>query len=147
MATTVTPVALTATITESVSLNNHTYGNTVTKETTVVGNVAQRIMSIGTAETTVLVFGSADGQGTVVGDELKYLRITNLDNTNWIKVNFKTAAEHYSVKLDALDSYVVMSNQMNAEADTGIGDLEDMITLTAIASGSACDIEFIAITD
>jgi hypothetical protein len=36
---------------------------------------------------------------------------------------------------------------MNAEADTGIGDLEDMITLTAIASGSACDIEFIAITD
>ena len=110
MATTVTATAMTVTITESLSLNGNTYGNTTTKTTTAVGNALQRIQAINTSEENLLVFHStADAAGQVVGDNMKYLRVTNLDTTNYIQLTFKTAAEHYSISLDAGDSYILMS--------------------------------------
>ena len=148
MATTVTATALTVTITEAVSLNGNTYGNTTTKTTTVVGNALQRIQAINTSEEDLLLFHStAEAAGQVVGDNMKYLRLTNLDNTNYITVSFKTAAEHYSIKLESGDSYVLMTNQMNAEADVSIGSLEDMAKITAMANGDLCDLEIFCVTE
>jgi hypothetical protein len=146
MATKVTQVALTSTITESISLNGKSYGNTITKSSAVAGEVYQRVMNVSTAEVTILTFGTTDAAGQIVGDSLEYLRVTNLDDTNFVTLAFKTAAEHFSIKLDKEDSYVIMSNQMNAEGDTGIGTLEDMISLTAKANGAEVDIEFVAVT-
>tara|TARA_Y100001963_G_C6552292_1_gene340408 strand:- start:16 stop:459 length:444 start_codon:yes stop_codon:yes gene_type:complete len=146
MGTSVTAVAMTATITESISLNGNTYGNTVTKTTELSGNALQRIMSIDTSETNVLVFGASDEAGQVVGDNMEYLRITNLDDTNYIQLTFQTAAEHFSVKLDSGDSFVLMSNQMVAEADVSPGTLEDMTKCTAKSNGTACDIEIVCVT-
>ena len=146
MATTVTSVSLTSTITESITLNGESFGNTNTKTTVTQGEVYQRIMSIATTETTVLTFGTADASGTVVGDDMSYFRVTNLDDTNFVQISFKGAAKHYSVKLDPQDSYVIMSNQFNAEADTSIGSMEDLASFTAVANGTACDLEVFVVT-
>lgn len=147
MATTVTAVAMTVTITENVSLNNKGYGNTVTKTTSLVGNVLQRIMSIPTSQANLLVFGASDEAGQVVGDNMKYLRLTNLDTTNYIQLNFQTAAENFSIKLDAGDSYVLMSNQMDAVNSVTMGTLEDMTKCSAKSNGDACDLEIICVTE
>jgi len=146
MATTVEAATMTCTITESVNLNGKSYGNTITKTTSIVGNVLQRIQAINTSEANLLVLGATDEAGQVVGDEMKYLRITNLDTTNFVHLSFKTAGEHFSIKLDAGDSYVLMSNQMNAEADTSIGSFEDMTNITALASGEVVDVEVLCVT-
>ena len=147
MATNITPIALTSTITESISLNGHTYGNTITKTTALSGEVIQRVSSVATSETTLLTLSTIDSAGQIVGDDLKYIRITNLDDTNYIQLIFYTAAEHFSLKLDPNDSFVIMSNQMVAEADITMGTLEDMTSIGAKANGTACDIELIAITE
>lgn len=148
MATTVTASAMTCTITESVSLNGNTYGNTITKTTTVVGNALQRIQAINTSEEDLLLFHStAESAGQVVGDNMKYLRLTNLDSTNYIQVSFKTAGENYSIKLDAGDSYVIMNNQMDAVNTATQGTLEDMVKLTAKANGDLCDLEIFCVTE
>lgn len=147
MATTVTAVAMTCTITESLSLNNKSYGNTITKSTSLVGNVLQRIQAINTSQSNLLLFGAADEAGQVVGDSLKYLRLTNLDTTNWIQLNFQTAAENYSIRLDAGDSYVLMTNQMDAVNSVTMGTLEDMTKCSAKANGDAVDLEIMCVTE
>lgn len=146
MATTITPVTLTSTITESVSLNDNTYGNSVNKTTTVVGKADQRIMGIGTTETTILALGQSDSAGQIISDDLKYLRITNLDDTNSIQLCFKSSSSNYSIQLEALDSYVIMSNQIGGVASTSIGTLADCILITGKCT-VACDIEYLAITE
>jgi hypothetical protein len=154
MATTVTPVALEATITETINIGGSTYGNTVAKTTTVVGQADQRIMNIGTTETTILNLSTKDGAGQIVSDNLKYLRITNLDDTNSIQLCFKsvvtvsevTTSQNYSIQLDALDSHVIMNNQLSGEVSASIGVLADCTKISAKCT-VACDIEYLVITD
>jgi len=154
MATTVTPVALEATLTETINIGGSTYGNTVAKTTTVVGQADQRIMNIGTTETTILNLSTKDGAGQIVSDNLKYLRITNLDDTNSIQLCFKsevtvsevTTSQNYSIQLDALDSHVIMNNQLSGEVSASIGVLADCTKISAKCT-VACDIEYLVITD
>tara|TARA_R100001530_G_scaffold28913_2_gene22848 strand:+ start:173 stop:616 length:444 start_codon:yes stop_codon:yes gene_type:complete len=146
MATTVTAVELTSTITESISLNGQTYGNTVTKSSEVVGNVIQRVLALPTSQANILLFGANDEAGQVVGDSIVYLRITNLDDTNYVQLNFQTAAENYSVKLNALESYVIMNNQMDAVNTVTMGTLEDMTKCSGKSNGDLCDIEILCVS-
>ena len=84
MATTVTATTLTSTITESISLNGNTYGNTISHSVATVGECLSSTMSVALTEVTVLTLGTVDAGGTVVGDNVKYMRFTNLDDTNFI---------------------------------------------------------------
>ncbi len=146
MATTVTATTLTSTITEAITLNGNTYGNSITQSILTQGEAYSRTMSVATTETTIASLGTADAQGVVIGDEVSYMRFTNLDDTNFVQLTFKTAAENFSVKLNAGDSYVCMSNQMDAVNTTTQGTLEDCTTVTAKADTVACDIEFIIVS-
>jgi hypothetical protein len=55
MATTITPATLTVSITESVSLNNKTYGNTNTLTIANVNEVDERIVTVPTSELRLLI--------------------------------------------------------------------------------------------
>jgi len=146
MASTVTATTLTSTITEAITLNGNTYGNSITHTVTTQGEAYSRTMNIRTAETGVVDMNTADSRGTVIGDSVSYMRFTNLDDTNYIQLTFKTGAENYSIKLQAGESYVCMNNQMDAVNSTTQGTLEDCVTVSAKADTLACDLEFIIVS-
>ena len=146
MASTVTATTLTSTITEAITLNGNTYGNTVTHTITTQGETYSRTMSIRTTETGVVDMGLADAKGAVIGDSVSYMRFTNLDDTNYIQLSFKTEGENYSVKLQAGESYVCMNNQIHADGTTTQGALEDCTSVTAKANTLECDLEFIIVS-
>jgi hypothetical protein len=143
MATTVTAAILTSTITETISLNGQAHGNTNIHEVASQGEASSRVMSVATADTILLNFSTVDSAGTIVGDDMNYLRITNLDDTNFITLSFYNgAASYYKVKLQAGESHLFMNNQM-AIGDTA---LADMTMVKGQADTLACDIEIATIT-
>lgn len=143
MATTVTAATLTSTITEIITLNGQAHGNTNTHEVASQGEASSRIMSVATADTILMNFSTVDSAGTIVGDDMKYMRITNLDDTNFVTLSFYNgAASYYKVKLQAGESHIHMNNQM-AIGDTA---LADMTMVKGQADTLACDIEITTIT-
>ena len=143
MATTVTAATLTSTITEVITLNGQAHGNTNIQEVASQGEASSRIMSVATADTILMNFGAADSAGTIVGDDMKYIRITNLDDTNFVTLSYYNgAASYFKIKLQAGESHLFMNNQM-AIGDTA---LSDMLIVKGQADTLACDIEIATIT-
>ena len=147
MATTVTASTLTVTISESYTLNGVSYGNTSTKSYTSNGQVLQRILNVSTTDPAIIDFGSADAAGQVVVGDYKYFRITNLDDTNFITLALYNGADTFFYKLLAGDTFVLMSNEMDAiDSSRTFGAFADITQIKADADTAACDIEIIAVT-
>ena len=147
MATTVTASTLTVTITESYDLNNVSYGNSNTKTYTENGQVLQRIMNVSTSDPAIINFGAADEAGQVVVGNYKYFRITNLDNTNFVMLTLYNGTDSFFYKMLAGDTFILMSNEMDAIASSRtFGAFADITQIKADADTAACDIEIIAVT-
>ena len=147
MATTVTASTLTVTISESYTLNGVSYGNTSTKSYTSNGQVLQRILNVSTSDPAIIDFGASDAAGQVVVGDYKYFRITNLDDTNFITLALYNGADTFFYKLLAGDTFVLMSNEMDAiDSSRTFGAFADITQIKADADSSACDIEIIAVT-
>jgi hypothetical protein len=147
MATTVTASSLTVTITESYQLDNVNYGNTRSKTYTSNGQILQRIMNVSTSNPTIINFGAADEAGQVVVGDYKYFRITNLDDTNFINLALFNGTDTAFIKVSAGDTFVLMSNEIDAIASSeSFGAFADITKIKADADTAACDIEIIAVT-
>jgi len=146
MASTVTAANLTVTIVESYTLNGVAYGNTVEKTFTSKGQVDQRIMNVATTEKTLFNWGAADDAGTGVAADYAYFRVTNLDDTNFIKLRVYNGADSFWYKLAAGESMMLMNNEMDAITGTTFGALADITLVAATSDTAACDVEFIAVT-
>ena len=147
MATTVTAADCTVTITESYSLNGVNYGNTMSKTFASKGQVLQRVMNVSTSDPAIINFGAADAAGQVRVDDYAYFRITNLDDTNFIKLTLYNGADSFFYKLNAGDTFLLMDNSMDAIASsTSFGSFVDISQIKADADTAACDIEIIAVT-
>lgn len=149
MATTVEQTELTVTITEDISLNGVTYGNTVSTTFATQGQVDQRIMSIAPGEgsfTDIFSFSTVDGQGTGVKNDYAYFRITNLDDTNFVTLQI-TAGDTFWIKLKAAESFMLMDNEMDAIASSTVfAAFADITKVSADANTAACDIEYVVVT-
>ena len=89
MASTVTSGTLTVTLTENITLNGYDQGskNTLTIES--VNEVFKRLVTCTASQTTtVLTFNAAvhGAAGAVDLQDCKYIRITNMDDTNAIEI-------------------------------------------------------------
>ncbi len=150
MATTVQPANLSVTITENISLSNGTYGNSNIKSFTSKGQVDQRIMNIAAGEgsyTDILFLGSADSRGQVVVNDFTYFRITNLDDTNYITLQlYISATKSYFIKLEAGESYLLMSPDADVTCEGGAPSLTDITRIMADANTAAVDIEYLVVT-
>ena len=150
MATTVTDANLTVTITDSVTLNGQSYGNTNTLTVASIDEVYSRVVTVPTSAYTALFeLGSATGQGIVTAANTKYFRITNLDDTNYVNLkiaDLATGTNSFVVKLAAGKSFIMggvdfvaagsdlglaptymTTMQVEAEANTDTVDLEVMV--------------------
>jgi hypothetical protein len=154
MATTVTAADLTVTITESYNLNGVPYGNTTTKTYTSNGQVSQRIMSVagkGAEDITwtdILGLSTLDGQGQVVKADYKYFRITNLDDTNELRLRVYNGADYVVFEVGVGNSLLLMNAGIDATTASGavtFADIQKISGQTNTAS-DAIDVEFVMVT-
>jgi hypothetical protein len=145
MASTIVNATLSVVITESVTLNGKAYGNINNLSIPNVNEVDERIMTIPTSEVGVVTFGTAAGAGTFVRSNVKYLRITNKDDTNFISLHITSATDDAWFKVEAGKSFMLGNGEI--EAASSFSAWADITDITAIADTAAVDIEyFIALT-
>ena len=149
MATTITPATLTSTIQEDITLNGYAKGMTVTHSIITVGKSYNRIMEVGRESTPILLLGTTDSAGQIIGDEMKYFRITNVDDTNPLQIQFQYAsANNWVHRIGPGETFILMSNQSAANAhNTTAGTLEDITSIHGSSMGElGVEVELIAIT-
>lgn len=147
MATTVTNANLTVTVTDSVTLNGQSYGNTNTLTVSSIDEVYSRVVEVPiSAFTDVLELAAASGQGVLKATDVKYIRITNLDDTNY--VNLKVfGSDAMVIKLEAGKSFILGGVSFDAAAvDIAQGAVSHnaAFVISAEAAVAACDLEVFA---
>jgi len=148
MASTITPATLTVTITEAITLGGSDRGSTHTRTVASVATVDPRIMNVGTAEVDILGFGSATGQGQYVRTDLRYLRVTNKDDTNFVTLGVsKTGADTAFFKLGAGQTFMMSNDELEVDATGSASSaFVEIDSISAKADTAACDLEiFVAL--
>jgi len=156
MASTVVASTLTVTLTESISLNGQSFGGTRSYSIASINEIYKRILTIpADADTTVVSFKSATSTSDVALDiqDAKYLRISNLDNSNTINLSLQidageddsAADESATVALAPGQSFIMGSpHDSIAVSDanaTIVTDLHDLESVLIDSSSNAVDVE------
>ena len=114
---------LTTTVTENVTINGSVRGSTNTVTTTGINNVYERIVTCTIGQTTHLATFNDNSYGSAVQidkEDVRYIRITNLDTTNTLELAVVGESTLYQVLLKAGQSHILCAAEavMLAEADT-----------------------------
>lgn len=144
MATTITAQTLTATISETLVLNGQPINSENQITIASIGQVDKRIVNIPTAsEVTILNFGTAIAAGTVIRANVKYIRITNKDATNYVRIRVsKTSGATFDVKVDAGQSFILSNASESVSTSAGaFSAFADADSISAQANTAAVDIE------
>ncbi len=138
---------LTVTIKEEVILNGEPRGSENVKSITAT-EYYHRIVEVPTAsEATLLSFGSADAGSTINDGDAKYIRLTNLDSTNFVEARVRGVDQEYFVKISAGETYVLFNDQMDitdgatAAANPTFDNIND---IKVKADTAACSVEVFA---
>ena len=160
MATELTAGTLTVTLTEALTIthattaDNRSHNQTITASFSAIDNIDTRVLTLSTtAETTVATLGAAEGLGLYVRSSVKYIRITNLDNTvgNFILVGIKDdGGDTAYFKIPGDNASFILADT-GVEANTSGAAFSalsnvDSIILKANATGTQCEI-VVATTD
>lgn len=143
MATTLTATDLGVTITESINLNDYEQGSTNSFIISSINEISKRIVTVPQTATDIILFGTSIANGTYITADVRYIRLTNLDDENYIVLNIETEAV-FSIRLDPGASFIITSTSSTgvaAYADTAGSTLEDLEKIQATANNSSCDIE------
>ena len=134
---------LTTTVTESVLLNGALRGNTNTVTTTGINNVFERIVTCAHSQTTtVAVFAASPhtSAGAIDVDNVRYVRVTNLDADATIELAIVTTNTNYQVRLTSGTSHIIPRGEAEiiGEVDTSpdFGTMEDITSLQVRPDGA-----------
>ena len=157
MASTLSSATMTVRVVESIKLNGTEQGAINTKAITGINEISKRIITITTTESVIATFSAAAASaGHYVAADVRYIRFTNKDDTNFITLTFRNQDnDEVAIKLDAGQSFMwaadnnggmvdVFNATQDADAasDTALGDLTN---IQADANTASCDLEmFIA---
>ena len=151
MASTITAAPLTVKITEAVTLNGYDHGSQNTLTIADINEVFKRIVTCTASQaTTVLTFNATvhGAAGAVDLQDCKYIRVTNMDDTNAIEIGVVGAATLYQVELAAGESHILGNPDalMLAEADTSpsFGTMANLASIQVHPGGNAVDVEVFA---
>ena len=127
---------LVTTISESVTLNGAVRGSSNSVTTTGINNVMVRIVTcINGNVTTIATFATTPhtSAGAIDVENVRYVRVTNLDTTNSIELAVVTTGTNYQVTLTGGNSHILSIGEEVAigETDTSpaFGTLEDLASL------------------
>ena len=157
MASTITAATLTVSLTESINIRGKNQGATTTQTVASINEIYKRILTITTNEATIATMSGAVASAGHFNDAaVKYMRFTNLDDTNFITLTFRNQDnDEAAIKLDAGNSFMwfadnsggmvgVLNATQDADAasDTALGSITN---IQADANTGNCDLEiFIA---
>jgi hypothetical protein len=138
---------LTATVTDSVTLNGSVRGSTNTVSVDNITNVFERILTAAASNTTTIATFNSTPHGSAGALDLencKYIRVTNISSTAVMDLAIVTENTNYQVVLPAGYSHVLAQadTAVIAEADTtpNFPTLED-ITSIQVRPRGADDVE------
>jgi len=148
---------LTTKVIEEITLNNNSYNSERSLDISSVNEIVKRIVTISTTETGLLGFATASSTdlsksylaGQFDEDDVRYIRITNLDSSNHITLTFRDEdSTEFCMKVDAGHSFIYPGDNSGGVVDTmkaagsalasGLADLTDITVDTDTAS---CDVE------
>jgi len=147
MASTLTTSTLTVRITEEVELNGKKLGNSNLHNIKGINEVSERILTVPTTEIAVLNLGSSNGAGTFVTSDVQYLRLTNLDNTNFVRLSFisgsaGTPLNRYDIKLEPQRSMMFTNASISGSAaGSAFNAFSSFDSLKATADTASVDLE------
>ena len=142
---------LSVTHSEDITLNGQQFGGTNIISIAGINEISKRVLTITTTEATIATFSIAVSQGTYIAANVKYIRFTNKDATNFIMLTFKDEDNtEFRVKVDAGQSFIYNGDISGGLVDTmksngaalssGLADLYD---ITADADTASCDLEML----
>ena len=150
MASTITNATLTVTVTEQLSLGGTEYGGTKTLEIADINEVFKRIVKcVNSQTTTIATFnGNAFASDNAIDlEDAKYIRVTNLDDTNDVELAIVGAATLYQIRLAAGESHILGApdDLMLAEADTSpsFGTMADIASIQVNPASNDVDVEIL----
>ena len=146
MASTVVPSTGTVTISEQLVLAGVDRSGLHTRTITNIAEADRRVMTIDSAnEIDIIELNSNNGQGKFIRSAIRYIRITNLDNTNFLRVRFKkSGAETADVKVDAGATFMLSTGSMDADTSAGaFSAFVDIDVISAQADTADVDIEYV----
>ena len=159
MASTITSATMTVTITEKIVLNGRDQGAKNTLSVSSINEISKRIVTATTNKLEILSFGTAMGKGSFVKADVRYMRFTNLDDTNFLTLTFRNQDnDEFAMKVDAGNSFMLFADNSggmvgmfiatqdaDANSDVALGSLTN---IQADANTGNCDLEvFIASTN
>ena len=119
MATKITSGKLTVSISESVTVNGVEHSHSNITNIAGINNVAHRIMrtdAIGT-ELSLVEFAAAVALGRLADGQAKYIRVTNLDDTNLLRLLVKDTAGIATFHLAAGETMVFNNQKYDGRHD------------------------------
>ena len=153
MSTTLTAATMTVTVTEAISLNGKDQGATNAFTIASINEVFKQIVTATTTATTFLKFGTAASAGTLIRADVSYLRITNLDDTNFVTIGLQDdSSDTAYIKLEKKQSIIIGGTDEGpqVEINTSGGAFSgwsSVDSLTLDADTASCDVEiFVAMT-
>ena len=157
MASTVTAATLTVSLTESINIRGKNQGATTSQTVSSINEIYKRILTITTNEAQVITMSGAVASAGHFNDSfVRYMRFTNLDDTNFLTLTFRNDDnDEVAIKLDAGNSFMWFADNSggmvdvfnatqaaDADSDQALGSITNIL---ADANTGNCDLEiFIA---
>ena len=147
MATTVSKTTFTSKITETISINKHHQEIETTLSIADVTDYSHRVMSVSTGTSSIILLGASDNAGTLDKERFKYLRITNLDDTNNVRLSFVlSSGDTYEVVINPKTSHVLTAKAADITTSNAAVSLEDIVQIKGTATTAACDMEILTVS-
>jgi hypothetical protein len=151
MASTLAPAPLNVTIREQITMNGSDYGAVTRYSVANISEISRRLITTnGTASTEIIRFQPSASAGQYINTDVRYVRITNLDDANYATLRFQgSGATDYSFRLDPTGSHLLMTTQPSGSSNAGVTSYADISgivltnlrTIKVIADTAAVDLE------
>jgi hypothetical protein len=155
MASKIKKGTLTVRLSEDIVLNGQQQGGTNILTIPSINETSKRILTITTSKHDVMSFSSIVGKGNYSLADMRYIRFTNLDDTNHLFLIFKNEDnDEFIVKLDKGQSFIYNGDLAGGTNDTmealtagtaSVSNVGYLLSVSAQADTASCDLElFIA---
>ena len=151
MASTVTAGTLKVTLTEQIILSGRDHGSKNTLSIGSINEVSKRITTVTTSKHEILSFSGTMGKGNYILADMRYIRFTNLDDTNHLFLIFKNEDnDEFIVKLDKGQSFIYNGDLAGGDNDTmealtagtaSVSNVGYLLNVSAQADTASCDVE------
>ena len=148
MTTTVAKTQFTCKITETLTLKAQPQQVVTTLTIKDVTDYSHRIMSVATGTSSIMTLGASDAAGRIDSSRFKYMRITNLDDTNNVRLTFQLTSntDTYEVVLSPKTSHILTSKSGDiTTGGAGVG-LEDITIIKGTTITANCDVEVFTVS-